>query len=287
VADGAGGRGPESYDKNGTAVFELPIGGPRQWRRARDGPSSGRVQDAVSGRFISPDPNIPDPMNTGDYNRYSYVNSNPMTFTDPSGFDPTLAEVVVTPRSSSDSFTGGFDFFMDQGLYNYFDYYTAIDASAFGNPDGATILNDLLATVSLEVSLADQSSYLDSDPFGLSAPPSVWDNSADTVKAGIAGGAAGGVVGAIAGAAAGAAELAASAGAAPYLIGADGLLSGAAAAHAIPGGAFWGSAVGMASGIATGVSVYVLYTVITFTPPPSYYDNWEGLCGMFDMNNGC
>jgi hypothetical protein len=48
---------------------------------------NGRVQDAISGRFISPDPNIPDPMNTGDYNRYSYVNSNPMTFYDPSGFD--------------------------------------------------------------------------------------------------------------------------------------------------------------------------------------------------------
>jgi RHS repeat-associated protein len=47
---------------------------------------NGRVQDSLSGRFLSPDPNIPDPMNTGDYNRYSYVNSNPMTFTDPTGF---------------------------------------------------------------------------------------------------------------------------------------------------------------------------------------------------------
>jgi hypothetical protein len=33
-------------------------------------------------------------MNTGDYNRYSYVNSNPMTFTDPSGFYD-LPEVSV------------------------------------------------------------------------------------------------------------------------------------------------------------------------------------------------
>jgi RHS repeat-associated protein len=47
---------------------------------------NGRIEDAVSGRFISPDPNIPDPMNTGDYNRYAYVNSNPMAFTDPTGF---------------------------------------------------------------------------------------------------------------------------------------------------------------------------------------------------------
>ena len=47
---------------------------------------NGRVQDAITGRFISPDPNIPNPMRTQDYNRYSYVYSNPMTHRDPSGF---------------------------------------------------------------------------------------------------------------------------------------------------------------------------------------------------------
>jgi RHS repeat-associated protein len=48
---------------------------------------NGRVQDAITGRFLSPDPHIPDPMNTQSFNRYSYVNNNPLTFIDPSGFD--------------------------------------------------------------------------------------------------------------------------------------------------------------------------------------------------------
>jgi RHS repeat-associated protein len=48
---------------------------------------NGRVEDAVIGRFISADPKIPDPTNAQDYNRYSYVDNNPLTFTDPSGFD--------------------------------------------------------------------------------------------------------------------------------------------------------------------------------------------------------
>ena len=50
---------------------------------------NGRVQDAVTGRFLSADPFVPDPTNTQDYNRYSYADNNPLTLTDPSGFDPT------------------------------------------------------------------------------------------------------------------------------------------------------------------------------------------------------
>jgi RHS repeat-associated protein len=41
------------------------------------------------GVFLSPDPTIPDRTNTQDYNRYSYVDSNPLTYTDPSGFTPS------------------------------------------------------------------------------------------------------------------------------------------------------------------------------------------------------
>jgi RHS repeat-associated protein len=48
---------------------------------------NGRVQDAITGRFLSPDPNIPDPGNPQSFNRYSYVNNNPLTFADPTGFD--------------------------------------------------------------------------------------------------------------------------------------------------------------------------------------------------------
>lgn len=47
---------------------------------------NGRVEDAISGRMISPDPLIQDPSNAQNYNRYSYVNNNPLTLIDPTGF---------------------------------------------------------------------------------------------------------------------------------------------------------------------------------------------------------
>lgn len=49
---------------------------------------NGRIQDAVTGRFLSPDPSVSKPGFTQSYNRYSYVNNNPLSFVDPSGFIP-------------------------------------------------------------------------------------------------------------------------------------------------------------------------------------------------------
>src|SRR5580698_10975639 len=50
---------------------------------------NGRVEDAILGRFLSPDPHIPDPSSAQSYNRYSYVNNNPVSMVDPSGFKAT------------------------------------------------------------------------------------------------------------------------------------------------------------------------------------------------------
>jgi RHS repeat-associated protein len=47
---------------------------------------NGRVQDPVLGRFISADPYIPNPVNTQEYNRYSYLANNPLSSTDSTGF---------------------------------------------------------------------------------------------------------------------------------------------------------------------------------------------------------
>ena len=47
---------------------------------------NGRVYDPIIGRFLSADPFIPNPMSTQSFNRYSYVENAPLTFTDPSGF---------------------------------------------------------------------------------------------------------------------------------------------------------------------------------------------------------
>jgi RHS repeat-associated protein len=52
-------------------------------------------------RMLSADPHVTDPGNTQSFNRYSYVNNNPLTYVDPSGFD----EEVSIPRMPVDSDT--------------------------------------------------------------------------------------------------------------------------------------------------------------------------------------
>ncbi len=56
---------------------------------------NGRAQDAVTGTFLSEDPYIRDPKNTQNYNRYSYVLNNTMSFTDPSGYCPGASLLII------------------------------------------------------------------------------------------------------------------------------------------------------------------------------------------------
>lgn len=46
---------------------------------------NAREYDPVLGRFISPDTIVPGTLNSQSYNRYSYVNNNPLSYTDPTG----------------------------------------------------------------------------------------------------------------------------------------------------------------------------------------------------------
>jgi RHS repeat-associated protein len=72
---------------------------------------NGRVQDAITGRFLSPDPYIPDPGNTQSYNRYTYVNNNPLSRVDPTGFDDcgdsctSSSTSTYIPTTESNMFT--------------------------------------------------------------------------------------------------------------------------------------------------------------------------------------
>ncbi len=52
---------------------------------------NARQYDPVLGRFTSPDTIIPDSGDPQSFNRYSYVNNNPVNFTDPSGHEPCIA----------------------------------------------------------------------------------------------------------------------------------------------------------------------------------------------------
>ena len=47
---------------------------------------NGQIYDPTLGRFLQADPFIQFQDNTQSYNRYSYVLSNPMSYTDPSGY---------------------------------------------------------------------------------------------------------------------------------------------------------------------------------------------------------
>ena len=59
----------------------------------------GRVMDASIGRFLSPDPYITEPCNTQNFNRYSYVLNNPLSYIDPTGFDYiTCTNYAINPH---------------------------------------------------------------------------------------------------------------------------------------------------------------------------------------------
>jgi RHS repeat-associated protein len=53
---------------------------------------NGRVQDSITGRFLSADPTVPYPGQAQSYNRYSYARNNPLSFVDPSGFEDDVMD---------------------------------------------------------------------------------------------------------------------------------------------------------------------------------------------------
>ena len=85
---------------------------------------NGRVYSPWLGKFMSADPFITDPENTQNYNRYSYVYNNPLTFIDPSGFEqchPTqdFECILITGTATSG---GG---------------YNTNEKPLYGNPDAS------------------------------------------------------------------------------------------------------------------------------------------------------
>ncbi len=47
---------------------------------------NGRIYDPITGRFMQADPIIQEVKNSQNYNRYSYVLNNPLSYTDPTGY---------------------------------------------------------------------------------------------------------------------------------------------------------------------------------------------------------
>lgn len=63
----------------------------------------GRVQDAVTGRFLSADPTRPDASDPQGYNAYSYVDNSPLTYSDPTGFQKEWFE---TQKENGEDYFG-------------------------------------------------------------------------------------------------------------------------------------------------------------------------------------
>jgi RHS repeat-associated protein len=51
-----------------------------------------RYFDTTLGRFVSPDPTMPDPAQPTDLNRFAYVRNNPLRYIDPTGLYCTTAD---------------------------------------------------------------------------------------------------------------------------------------------------------------------------------------------------
>jgi hypothetical protein len=67
--------------------------------------SFGIANDAQLGRFVQPDPIVPNPGDPQSLNRYSYAKNNPVRFTDPSGhwyYDPGMDALVHTKEGRNE-----------------------------------------------------------------------------------------------------------------------------------------------------------------------------------------
>jgi RHS repeat-associated protein len=60
--------------------------------------ANGRLYDAYSQRFLSPDDDMQDPSNVQNLNRYSYALNNPLRYNDPSVTQMTQMEMMVVMR---------------------------------------------------------------------------------------------------------------------------------------------------------------------------------------------
>jgi RHS repeat-associated protein len=82
-------RNPDGRPATGTPALQP---GHREFTSHETIPSvglvnmNGRVYDPALGRFLSPDPNVQFVADLQSYNRYSYVQNNPLRYTDPTGY---------------------------------------------------------------------------------------------------------------------------------------------------------------------------------------------------------
>jgi RHS repeat-associated protein len=97
---------------------------------------NGRIEDAFTGRFLSADPHTYNRSNTQSWNRYSYVNNNPLSSVDPTGF----GECELNAPASTQWVCTGTNLygFLAPSSGSNFSICTSTAGECSGNPTGAT-----------------------------------------------------------------------------------------------------------------------------------------------------
>ncbi len=131
---------------------------------------NARIYDPDLGRFMAADTHVTDPLNLQDWNAYTYVNNNPLSFTDPTGHDigsyggsdfsysptETSSQILAATRSDPASTPSDVGQFVSHGenLNN-----SSSSPTAGGNASGST--NVMGAPGPLQNAFASPSSSID------------------------------------------------------------------------------------------------------------------------------
>lgn len=117
-----------------------------------------RFYDPKLGRFISPDPIVPNPGNPQDLNRYAYCRNNPLRYTDPDGHTVRSAlDLIHEYRSDINSLAAQYNldpvllagvvFAENRNDYNWIrgqDWSSAFTLRLFGGPEIKNIVSPLV-----------------------------------------------------------------------------------------------------------------------------------------------
>jgi RHS repeat-associated protein len=117
---------------------------------------NGRMYDPVTGRMLRPDNYIQDPLNTQNYNRYSYCLNNPLKYTDPSG--DQYVGLSSYGYANAYAYAGAYNGIPYTATYNHSFYiFNNAYSSAVHNGYTTTTYNDWIAAT--ESSTSADASY--------------------------------------------------------------------------------------------------------------------------------
>ena len=143
---------------------------------------NGRVEDAVTGRMLSVDPRVPDETNPQSYNRYSYVNNNPLSFIDPSGFDGCQDNTCKQDGGGGTTdFTGGVSAAMYASMLSSGSYASLVGAGVAFNEDhdlsGLGVIGSITQTVTTNGTASDSETGAEASSTGtVNTAPSTGAN---------------------------------------------------------------------------------------------------------------